>query len=580
VASPPGITLVSPRVVNVTRGTNEYPVTVRVSEDLRPGTYNVRMIISLQNGSSAEATANLRVVEAPRDFSIALNPQSLSLTPGSSGDIQLTLTPRGGFTGTVNLELVGAPNGVGLSPTSLAVSTGPVSQTLTLSVGSNVAPGNYALRLRASSGNLVKEADLALTVSAPPSFELAVDPTSLNTRVGETVTLTVTLTPQGRFQGAVLISLNAPDFAEASPVQTGVNLVNGQASASFRVRGTGEGSGTLTVRAESGTIVKTLSVPLRVQPPQGLSASVDPARLTVYQGNRASFTLRLTPSGGLSGVVALSLQRGSAPVSWANLTPYYVTIAPSGEQSFSIAMDVAPEAPTGTHSLTLKLAHNAGETTVPIAVEVREPTFHIALSRSSFTLCPGRFDSAVLSLTTEGGFSGTVDLSLEGNGAGDFDLFPRRVNTSASTWGLLITNRGASTPGTYNLTLQATSGRITRTVPITVTVPPPPGFVIAVEPPNLTVTAGESGRLALTVTPRDGFTGTLTLSLRVLDTNGNEVRGFSLNPTSVDVNRSNPQTFPLTLSVGEGVNPGSYLAALEAASDCVTHTAYFQVTVR
>ncbi len=780
VASPPGITLVSPRVINVTEGASEYPVTVRVSEDLRPGTYNVRIVISLQNGSSAEARANLRVVEVPRGFSIALTPQSLSLAPGSSGNVQLTLTPQGGFTGRVDLGLVGAPSGVELSPTSLTVSSGPISQTLTLSVGTNVAPGNYALRLRASSGSLVKEADLALTVGAPPSspsFELAATPTSLNPRVGETALLTVTLTPQGGFQGAVLLSLSAPDFADASPTQTAVNLVNGQASASFQIRGTREGSGTLTVRAESGAIVRTLSIPLRVQPyaieasatpatgyvphtrptttltltgrgysglvlveassgyavspsvveaqdgtarehtltlippsgapfglqevtltltttstgprttvrvpvtlqgirlnvngtttsspnffvvnfrverlggytgnissgsfsvrkvagptcsplytaptplasppdtyeigvdmrscpsgdytfrleadngqvaasatfdltvvPQGLSASVNPASLIVYRGSTANFTLTLTPSGGLSGLVALSLENGGAPVPWANFTPSYVTIAPSGTQSFSIAMNATSGAPTGTHSLTLKLVHSAGQTTVPISVEVREPTFHIALSNSSFTLRPGEADTTALSITTEGGFSGTINLFLDGPGASNFTLTPSTVNTSASTWGLLITNVSASAPGTYNLTLRATSGTITRTVPITVTVPPPPDFAISVTPTSLTVPAGSSGTLTLTVTPFHGFTGSINLTLT--DPAGNPVApNFSVNPTSVTVSGSGPQTFTLTLDVASGVASGNYFLVLRATSGTITRTALFQVTV-
>jgi hypothetical protein len=50
------------------------------------------------------------------NFTLSLNPASLSIQQGSSGTTRLTITPRNGFTGTVNLELVGAPSGVTLSP--------------------------------------------------------------------------------------------------------------------------------------------------------------------------------------------------------------------------------------------------------------------------------------------------------------------------------------------------------------------------------------------------------------------------------------------------------------------------------
>jgi hypothetical protein len=43
------------------------------------------------------------------DFTLSLNPTSLTVQQGSSGTTQLTITPQGGFTGTVSLSLVGAP---------------------------------------------------------------------------------------------------------------------------------------------------------------------------------------------------------------------------------------------------------------------------------------------------------------------------------------------------------------------------------------------------------------------------------------------------------------------------------------
>ena len=93
---------------------------------------------------------------------------ALEVEQGSSGTTQLTITPQGGFTGTVSLSLVGAPSGVTLSPTSVSViGSSPVTQNLTLSVGSGVATGTYNLQVRATSGSLTKTANLSLTVSAP-----------------------------------------------------------------------------------------------------------------------------------------------------------------------------------------------------------------------------------------------------------------------------------------------------------------------------------------------------------------------------------------------------------------------------
>ncbi len=78
---------------------------------------------------------------------------------------------------------------------------------------------------------------------------------------------------------------------------------------------------------------------------QGLSARVEPSSLTAYQGGSAPFTLRLTPSGGLSGLVALSLLEGVAPCPGRASPRGYVNLAPGGEQSFTVNLNLSSAAP-------------------------------------------------------------------------------------------------------------------------------------------------------------------------------------------------------------------------------------------
>ena len=108
---------------------------------------------------------------ATPSFTISLSPDSLTVQQGLSGTTQLTITPQNGFTGTVNLELVdGSGNsvpGITLDLPSVDVTgSGPVTQTLTVNVGSGVAPGTYNLQVRATSRSLTKTANLSLTVTA------------------------------------------------------------------------------------------------------------------------------------------------------------------------------------------------------------------------------------------------------------------------------------------------------------------------------------------------------------------------------------------------------------------------------
>lgn len=105
-------------------------------------------------------------------FTFSLSRTSLNVAQGFSDTTTLTVTPRNGFSGTVNLALVdgrGKPvEGVSLSPTSMTVNSGPVKKALTLTVHSSVATGTYALQVKGTSGSLTQQASLSLTVSAPP----------------------------------------------------------------------------------------------------------------------------------------------------------------------------------------------------------------------------------------------------------------------------------------------------------------------------------------------------------------------------------------------------------------------------
>jgi uncharacterized membrane protein len=185
-------------------------LTVSVAASVAPGTYSLQ--VRATSGSLAK-TANLSLtVTPPPDFTLSLNPTSLSVQQGSSGTTTLTITPQNGFTGTVALSLVdgsGNPvSGISLSPTSVTVSgSSPVNQTLTVSVAASVAPGTYSLQVRATSGSLAKTANLSLTVTPPPDFTLSLNPTSLSVQQGSSGQTTLTVTPQNGFTGTVALSL-------------------------------------------------------------------------------------------------------------------------------------------------------------------------------------------------------------------------------------------------------------------------------------------------------------------------------------------------------------------------------------
>jgi hypothetical protein len=99
------------------------------------------------------------------DYWFTIDHGLLTVTPGSSATYNLTLTPFN-FTGTANLTLDGISEVKGLSA-SLSQSSIKVSGTsaLTVTAGTNTAPGTYSITILANSGSMTRTVTTQLTVN-------------------------------------------------------------------------------------------------------------------------------------------------------------------------------------------------------------------------------------------------------------------------------------------------------------------------------------------------------------------------------------------------------------------------------
>jgi hypothetical protein len=115
------------------------------------------------------ATLAVSVVAPPpaqADFSLAVTPQSLSLTVGAAGQpVQLSATALDGLSGTVSVAVSGLPAGVTASPASLTLTPG-TPQSVTLAAGNSAQPGSANVVFTGTSGALSHAATQALTVAA------------------------------------------------------------------------------------------------------------------------------------------------------------------------------------------------------------------------------------------------------------------------------------------------------------------------------------------------------------------------------------------------------------------------------
>jgi hypothetical protein len=217
--------------------------------------------IQLEFSNSANNCVNFPVVAGP-NFSLSASPSSLTVTQGSSGSSTITVTPSGGFTGSVSLSTSALPSGVtasfGTNPT-----TG--SSVVTFTASSTATTGTSSVTITGTSGTLSHTTSISLTVNATatPNFSLSASPSSLSVTQGSSGSSTITVTQSGGFTGSVTLSNSAlPSGVTAS---FGTNPTTGTSVLTFTASSTATtGTSTITITGVSGTLSHTTTISLTV----------------------------------------------------------------------------------------------------------------------------------------------------------------------------------------------------------------------------------------------------------------------------------------------------------------------------
>jgi uncharacterized membrane protein len=169
----------------------------------------------------------------------------------------------------------------------------------------------------------VRTASVTLVVNAP-DFSVAASPSSASTSPGGTVSYSVSVGSSGGFSGSVSLSVSAlpagatATFTPASVVAPG--------SATFSVAtstSASPGSYPLTITGTSGSLVRTTSVTLIVNPPD-FALSISPGSRNVSRGGSTSYTVSVSSLSGFTGTVTLSVS-GLPQGATASFNPSSVT---------------------------------------------------------------------------------------------------------------------------------------------------------------------------------------------------------------------------------------------------------------
>jgi hypothetical protein len=196
------------------------------------------------------------------------------------------------------------------------------------------------------------------------------------------------------------------------------------------------------------------------------------------------------------------------------------------------------------------------------------PDFSLSATPSSLSITPGGAGgTSTITVTDAGGFTGSVSLVASGLPTGVTAVFNPTSTTTTSV--LTLTASGAATAGTATVTITGTSGSLTHTTTIALTVTGPPDFALSASPSALTLKQGANGTSTITVSPSNGFAGSVSLAATGLPTGVTA----SFNPTSTTT------TSVLTLTASNSATPTTATVTVTGTSGSLVHTTTIALTV-
>jgi len=420
-------------------------------------------------GTSGNATASTSLalqVNGP-GFSIAPRSGSMQLSLGASSSSTIDVTDYAGFTGSVTLAVTSPlPSGV-----TASWLTNPTqgSSFLTLTASTSAKPTTYAVvTITGTSGDLSETATIALTINEA-AYRITVSPYPLTLTQGNSATATVQVVSGGSFT-----------VASAGPVTlTAVGMASG-VSATFSPNPTTTGSSVLTMTASSSAALGTSQVWIVADSPemssedgfiQTITAAPTPTftvvtasqSLTVAQGGSATNTITVADLNGFTGNVTLT---GSAPAG----TTVSFTPNPTTGTSM-LTLQVAGSAPAGVYWCSVWGTSGSQSVEANYWLIVTPPLgFNLSASSSSLTIAQGSSVTDTITVTPQTGFTGTVTLSAPNLPVGLTASFATNPTTAASV--LSMTANASIPPGSYLVILAGTSGAVTITTPIALTIAP------------------------------------------------------------------------------------------------------------
>ncbi len=365
---------------------------------------------------------------------------------------------------------------------------------------------------------------------APPAsigFQLSASPGSLTINPGGSSTTTVTIDNQGGFTGSVDLAVSGlpsgvtGSFAPNHTIGTSVLTLNVSGSAS-------RGSYLLTITGVSGAVNATTTLALAVNAPGFGIYPVDSTML-LYPGISETNNITVMDFAGFTDSVVLAVTSGLP----SGVTASWGTNPTTGSSALTLTASDSATVERSMVTITGISGALSATTTIGLTVN-RAPQFHVNISPIPYTLVQGTSLTVPVTLVPIGSFSGAVALSAPLLPAGVSASFSSNPATGSSV--LTLTTDSSAPLQTSLLEIMGTAVGIPTAGPDsfefnpTVTATPAPTYTVGTSAMSLTLTQGNSGSSTITVTPQNGFTGSVTLGTAALPSGVSAT--FGTNPTT------------------------------------------------
>ena len=323
---------------------------------------------------------------------------------------------------------------------------------------------------------------------------------------------------------------------------------------------------TSTLSCGRGSISSSTSNPA----PKDFGISVSPSTVMAAAGSSSStFAVTTTGENGFSDSVTITISGLPAGATTSPASPFSMPASKSQTVTLSVPTS------TGNFQLTVTGAAGSLSHSASLTLTIKaDPDFSVGVSPAAITAVQGSTSSG-FTVTTAGlnGFNGSVNIAISGLPAG-------AATTPASPFSLVAgSSQNVSlsmpttvTPGSYSVVLNGTSGSLTHSSTLTLTVPSP-DFSIGLSPPAVTANAGTStSSFNAVITEVNGFNGSVNISLFGLPT------GTTTSPSSpFSVSAGGNQV--VTLTVPATAVTGDYTVTASGTSGSLTHSMPLDLTI-